>query len=432
MYFKLTFCILHVLIIPKDVSSLCLTWTSSADDIIRSHCYWYVELSKAVSFFEADDICASNGGRLAPFVDSWQYSIIENMRPYTTPDTFIGVIDIGKENTWTQLDGTKIDSSFTNTFDLNNNQPNGGKSQNCIVMDMEPHHYFRPDKTQDKSCFSSFKTTAMICYADKKEFCYVWMSVNDGKLREHCYWLTTKPRSSSRWNFIDALSRCTAEGGTLAPAIDEMQLAFIRETLTGIFQSPNATCTGVWMGSNTIRGYTWNWNNDPNFLSIPLGNLTPEKCLRLKKDTLDAAYISCNSDLSDVRGAVCFRNATGQILTTPTTTTPTTTTETHPLTTSTTSTTTTTTLPTTTSASTTTTPPTTSEVPGVLNLTYLEQVKVALTVDPKETSAFKATLNCAEDNRFVSKCMGYTGVAVISGIFVTILFLDVKLLISCR
>uniref|UniRef100_K1PNZ0 Uncharacterized protein n=1 Tax=Magallana gigas TaxID=29159 RepID=K1PNZ0_MAGGI len=225
-----------LLIIPKDVSSLCLTWTSSADDIIRSHCYWYVELSKAVSFFEADDICASNGGRLAPFVDSWQYSIIENMRPYTTPDTFIGVIDIGKENTWTQLDGTKIDSSFTNTFDLNNNQPNGGKSQNCIVMDMEPHHYFRPDKTQDKSCFSSFKTTAMICYADKKEFCYIWMSVNDGKLREHCYWLTTKPRSSSRWNFIDALSRCTAEGGTLAPAIDEMQLAFIRETLTGIFQ----------------------------------------------------------------------------------------------------------------------------------------------------------------------------------------------------
>lgn len=87
---------------------------------------------------------------------------------YFRPDTFIGVIDIGKENTWTQLDGTKIDSSFTNTFDLNNNQPNGGNSQNCIVMDMEPHHYFRPDKTQDKSCFSSFKTTAMICYADKK------------------------------------------------------------------------------------------------------------------------------------------------------------------------------------------------------------------------------------------------------------------------
>lgn len=62
------------------------------------------------------------------------------------------------------------------------------------------------------------------------------MSLNDGKLREHCYWLTTKPRSSSRWNFMDALSQCTAEGGTLAPAIDEMQLAFIRETLTVIFQ----------------------------------------------------------------------------------------------------------------------------------------------------------------------------------------------------
>lgn len=77
---------------------------------------------------------------------------------------------------------------------------------------------------------------------------------------------------------------------------------------------------------------------------------------------------------------------TGQILTTPTTTTPTTTTQTHPPTTSTTSTTTTTTLPTTTTTITTTTPPTTSEVPSVLNLTYLEQVKVALTVDPKETS----------------------------------------------
>lgn len=70
--------------ILEVVSSLCLTRTSSADDVIGSRCYWYVELSKAVSFFEADDICASNGGRLAPFVDSWQYSIIENMRPYTT------------------------------------------------------------------------------------------------------------------------------------------------------------------------------------------------------------------------------------------------------------------------------------------------------------------------------------------------------------
>lgn len=77
---------------------------------------------------------------------------------------------------------------------------------------------------------------------------------------------------------------------------------------------------------------------------------------------------------------------TGQILTTPTTTTPSTTIQTHPPTTSTTSTTTTTTLPTTTTTSATTTPPTTSEVPSVLNLTYLEQVKVALTVDPKETS----------------------------------------------
>lgn len=77
---------------------------------------------------------------------------------------------------------------------------------------------------------------------------------------------------------------------------------------------------------------------------------------------------------------------TGQILTTPTTTTPTPTTQTHPPTTSTTSTTTTTTLPTITTTSATTTPPTTSEVPSVLNLTYLEQVKVALTVDPKETS----------------------------------------------
>lgn len=79
-------------------------------------------------------------------------------------------------------------------------------------------------------------------------------------------------------------------------------------------RSPNVTCTGVWMGSNTIRGYAWNWNNDPNFLFIPLGNLTPEKCLRLKRDTLDAAYLSCNSDLSGVRGAVCFRNATGLVV----------------------------------------------------------------------------------------------------------------------
>lgn len=45
---------------------------------------------------------------------------------------------------------------------------------------------------------------------------------------------------------------------------------------------------------------------------------------------------------------------------------------------------------------------------------------------------FKVIFNCVEDNCFVLKCMGYIGVVVIFGIFVIILFLDVKFLILCR
>ncbi|XP_078311518.1 uncharacterized protein LOC144617612 [Crassostrea virginica] len=413
----------------SDVTTTCLRWMSSADDVYRSHCYWYEELNIDVSFFEADDHCASHGGRLAPFVDTWQYAIIENMRPTVTPETFLGVIDIGCEDTWTQLDGTVIDSSFTSTFDLNNNQPNGGTSQNCIVIDMEPHSYFRPDKTQDKSCFSDYKTNAMLCYIDTNEFCFGWTSLGDGIFREHCYWMTTKPRTSNSWNVVDALSRCRTEGGTLAPAIDNVQMDFIKSSLTDIFLSPNVTSTGVWMGAHTIRGKEWNWNNDPNFLSTSLGLTTPEKCMRLKKDTLTAAYVNCRSDYTGVLGAVCYKYVPGILQnTTPMTSSPSSTTTTPSPTTTTTMTTTTTTMTTTTTTTEATT--TASGGSGQLNLTALEQMKLDLTVDPKDTSAFKSTLISAPDDRFASKCLGYSGVAIISGIFVTILFLDCKVMIG--
>ncbi|XP_078311519.1 uncharacterized protein LOC144618758 [Crassostrea virginica] len=401
-----------LLISDVTTSTTCLRWMSSADDVYRSHCYWYEELNKNVSFFEADEHCASQGGRLAPFVDTWQYAIIENMRPTVTPDTFLGVIDIGYEEIWTQLDGTVIDNSFTSTF--NNTQPNGRTNQNCIVINQKPRKYFSPNKTQDKHCYSTYRTKAMLCYNDTNEFCFGWKSLEDGIFREHCYWMTTKPRTSNSWNVVDALSRCRTEGGTLAPAIDNEQMDFINSSLTDIFLSPNVTSTGVWMGAHTIRGKEWNWNNEPNFLSTSLGHTTHEKCMRLKKDNLTAAYVNCSSDDTVVLGAVCYKYVPGVVLTTPMTSTPSSTTISP-------SPTTTTTMTTTTQAAT-----TASGGSGQLNLTALEQMRLDLTVDRKNTSAFKSTLISAPDDRFSSRCLGYSGVAIISGIFVTILFLDCK------
>lgn len=75
---------------------------------------------------------------------------------------------MGKNNLWTQLDGTVIDRSFTSTFDGSTGQPNGGSSQNCIVINAEPSSTHAPNKTQDKACSSSYKTKSMLCYIDTK------------------------------------------------------------------------------------------------------------------------------------------------------------------------------------------------------------------------------------------------------------------------
>ena len=80
------------------------------------------------------------------------------------------------------------------------------------------------------------------------------------------------------------------------------------------YRSPNVTSTGVCMGAHTIRGKEWNWNNDPNFLSTSLGLTTPEKCMRLKKDTLTTAYVNCRSDYTGVLGAVCYKYVPGFVL----------------------------------------------------------------------------------------------------------------------
>ncbi|XP_056006704.1 uncharacterized protein LOC125660356 [Ostrea edulis] len=348
---------------------------------------------------------------------------------YNSSDTFFGVIDVGKNNLWTQLDGTVIDSSFTSTFDGSTGQPNGGSSQNCIVINAEPSSTHAPDKTQDKACSSSYKTKSMLCYIDTKEFCFGWTSTADNIVREHCYWLITKPKSSSQWNVVDALYRCTSEGGTLAPAIDTVQMSFIKESLTSIFESSTVTKTGVWMGSNTIRGKEWNLDNQPNFLSsTSTGSITPEKCMRLEKDSLNTGYINCRSDSTSVRGAVCARYGTGNIVIehVPSSSAPTVTNTT----------TSTTTLKATTTTTTTTTPePETTVTPAstnapcvarsdVYNLTSVETIKMALTVDPKETTAYKSTLTCAEDDRVVSRYIGYTGVFTISTVMASFIFMD--------
>jgi hypothetical protein len=76
-------------------------------------------------------------------------------------------------------------------------------------------------------------------------------------------------------------------------------------------RSSLVTNTGVWMGSNTIRGEARNWDNQPNFLSTATGDITPEKCMVLERSTLETSYVNCRSDSSSVRGAVCVRYGTG-------------------------------------------------------------------------------------------------------------------------
>ncbi|CAG2199304.1 unnamed protein product [Mytilus edulis] len=144
-------------------------------------------------------------------------------------ETFIGVMDVAIEDTWTHLDGSSIaNNDFWSTFwvdaDLRLNQPNGGTGQNCAVINKRSFRL--PNKTQDKSCTNVFRDE-MLCY--KKVNCLKWNSSADQQYREHCYWFTSKPSSLTSWTIVDAINKCREDGGYLAPLIDDLNYQFIRD-----------------------------------------------------------------------------------------------------------------------------------------------------------------------------------------------------------
>ena len=72
------------------------------------------------------------------------------------------------EDTWVNFDGTAIaGNGFILTMtEYPLNQPNGGTSQNCALINAYPGYVpFVPQKTQDKSC-STYYSTDMLCYTE--------------------------------------------------------------------------------------------------------------------------------------------------------------------------------------------------------------------------------------------------------------------------
>uniref|UniRef100_K1PHD4 Uncharacterized protein n=1 Tax=Magallana gigas TaxID=29159 RepID=K1PHD4_MAGGI len=120
--------------------------------------------------FAADDYCAriAKGGRLAPYIDSFQYNHLLSLRPADATDTFIGTNDIAEEDTWVNFDGTSISGNGF-LYTMTNypvSQPNGLTSQNCAIINPKPgNSVYTTNQTQDRSCTSSLSTD-MLCYRE--------------------------------------------------------------------------------------------------------------------------------------------------------------------------------------------------------------------------------------------------------------------------
>ncbi|XP_063448520.1 uncharacterized protein LOC134728052 [Mytilus trossulus] len=349
----------------------CLKWYSSLDGIYRHHCYWYKRSTNLINAFEANRLCAENGHGLAPYIDIEQYNFMEELRPSDAGETFIGVMDVAEEDTWTHLDGSSItNNDFWSTFwveaDLRYQQPNGGSDQNCAAINSKSYNV--QNKTQDKSCTNIF-LDEMLCYK-KEENCLKWNSTADQQYREHCYWFTSKPSSLTSWTIVDAMNQCRNNGGYLAPIIDNQNYKFImNDVLSTVFLIKS---TQVWLGTHSITGSPSNWNNDPSFVTSLLQSSYSEKCVVINSNLIQS-WIPCKTNSSALTGAVCFKH----------------------------------------------------ESCGLdMNPTTVEKLRRVLLIDPDDTNAYKLTKISVYEDRPTAKAIGYVGVVVLIAVVVLIVLLD--------
>ncbi|XP_062609874.1 uncharacterized protein LOC134271678 [Saccostrea cucullata] len=367
----------------KGTSCLsCLEWVSSLDGKYRKHCYWFNRISSRTAF-EADEYCAQYGGRLAPYIDSYQFNFLLKLRPPTAVETYIGTMDVIKEDTWVNFDGSSIPGNEF-LFTMTNypvSQPNGDTDQNCAVINSKSHGgVYHDNQTQDKEC--SFTTTDMLCYMeDWTRQCLSWNSTADQKHRRHCYWMTSKAVNQTTWSVKDAMDKCRCEGGQLSPVIDDSQFSFITNLIRSIANSTGIN-TELWLGVHNIKGTPRNWNIEPMaaaMMTAPSGEL----CFLTSTDGTQLWRQCSFTDPSFVSGALCFKEGFVSSAIRPK-----------------------------------------SSFNGNTTITSIEEIIKELHVNPRDTNAFKLTKISVYEDRPVAVCMGGIGIAVLTLFFVFIVLLD--------
>ncbi|XP_061178323.1 uncharacterized protein LOC133186957 [Saccostrea echinata] len=332
--------------------------------------------------FEADEYCALSDGRLAPYIDSYQYSFLVELRPPTAGDTFIGTTDIIVEDTWVNFDGSSIPGNEF-LYTMTNypiHQPNGGSAQNCAVMNSKLYGgvYF-DNRTQDKSC--SFTSTDMLCYfEDWTNLCLSWNSTADEKYRQHCYWPTTKMPNQTTWTVKDAMDKCRFEGGQLAPIIDDDQYSFIMSRLSSVAHTTGIS-TELWFGILNIKGTPMNWNGDPMEATTTIASPSGEWCFLIS--TFGSQFWrQCSfTDPSIAYGALCYKEGFVTDAVSPKTS------------------------------------------RNAITLSA-EEIKKELHVNPRNTKAYKLSKISVYEDRPVAVSLGVVGIAVLISVFAFVILLD--------
>nr|XP_022345603.1 uncharacterized protein LOC111138089 [Crassostrea virginica] len=371
----------------------CIEWISVGDGRHRKHCYTFQRSPTAVNAFEADDYCRTLGARLAPFIDDYQYAHLLSLRPPDAGETFIGTNDIAVEDTWVNFDGSAIAG---NRFILTMTgyptlQPNGDTSQNCAVINaFSGSTTYVPEKTQDKSCSTDYRTD-MLCYTeDYTGSCLNWTSTADSKKRNHCYWLTSKTPGATSWTVSDAMQKCQCEGGSLAPVIDDIQSTFLLNLLTTIISS-TATDTGAWLATHNIKGTPANWNGDPSISTISAGAPVGEYCQLVSVGGTRTWRPCSYDDVTVVYGALCYKEDVTVSLSIPKT----------------------------------------ASAPKNTTILTAEEIRKELIINPKETNAFRISKISVYEDRPTAKSIGFLGIALLAGFFAFIVILDCQRLEQC-
>ncbi|XP_052704032.1 uncharacterized protein LOC128180181 [Crassostrea angulata] len=359
----------------------CLEWISSADGRYRRHCYSFIRSPSPMNTLEADDYCRlTTGGRLAPYIDSFQYNHLLSLRPADAATTFIGTNDIALEDTWVNFDGTPIhNNGFIYTMtNYPVDQPNGGAGQNCAVINAKPGDAtYIPSETQDKSC-TTHSSTDMLCYNEEYTGqCLSWTSTADSKYRSHCYWLTSTPGGATDWRVTDAMTKCQCEGGQLAPVIDDLQFAFLTNLLSTI-SGTTGVATSAWFSNHNIKGTPANWNGDPSTASFSSTPPAGEYCFLTSTGGTQTWQPCSYTDIANINGAICYTEALAAPV------------------------------------------PVTSNVSAMT----IEERKKELTIDPKETNAFKLSKISVYEDRPTAKGIGILGIALLGSFFAFIIVLD--------